>query len=130
MKKTLLTLALIFTVSGCASIIEGRTQNVKLLPSKGENVDATFTSKAGTQNVKLPQTVSVEKANQELSVTVKQNTCVQPSTQTAKPSVSPWFFGNILFGGVFGSTTDAMTGSMWKYDDSVVVPISTAGNCQ
>ena len=31
---------------------------------------------------------------------------------------NPWFWGNILFGGVFGSTTDGLSGSVHEYSPS------------
>jgi hypothetical protein len=29
--------------------------------------------------------------------------------------IEPWFWGNILFGGIIGSVTDAVTGAMYEY---------------
>ena len=36
-------------------------------------------------------------------------------------TITPVFFGNIIIGGFLGSTTDAVTGKMWDYEDDVVV---------
>ncbi len=38
-----------------------------------------------------------------------------------KKSITPVFWGNIVIGGVLGSTTDGATGKMWDYEESVEV---------
>lgn len=129
MKKILLILLLAASVSACASIIDGRTQNINLVPSKGENVEATVMSKAGIQNVKLPQTISLQKNSQDIAINIKSSKCVSPSTTVSRSRLNPWFWGNIIFGGLFGSSTDAGTGAMWSYDDTVTVPVDKKDNC-
>jgi hypothetical protein len=40
-------------------------------------------------------------------------------TMKLTSSVNPAFFGNILIGGLFGSTTDALSGAIYKYDQDL-----------
>lgn len=39
----------------------------------------------------------------------------EPKTIVAETAFEPVFWGNIIIGGVFGSTTDSSTGAMYKY---------------
>jgi len=51
------------------------------------------------------------------SLIVKSKNC--DDQRLLVPKINPVFFVNILSGGVFGSTTDYATDSMWKYDENV-----------
>lgn len=42
----------------------------------------------------------------------------KPVTMNLSTTLNPWFWGNLAFGGAFGSTTDGMTGSMYEYSPS------------
>jgi hypothetical protein len=129
MKKIILALLLASSISACASIVDGRTQNVTILPSRGEEVEATVMSDGGTQTIKMPQTISLRKDSKDIVVNVKRTNCVQESSTVSKSRLNPWFWGNIIFGGLFGSTTDATLGGMWSYDDTVTVPVNEKDHC-
>ena len=57
----------------------------------------------------------------DITIRIKEDKCHQETVTVVNSHIEPWFWGNILSGGVFGSTTDSSTGAMWKYDETVVV---------
>lgn len=110
MKKTILlvgaTVAASFLFTGCATIVSGDTQKINL-QSKNEK-----TVSINGQQYSAPGVVSVKRENQD--AVVKISDCEKEVL--LKKEVNPMFLGNILIGGLFGSTTDASTDSMWQYD--------------
>mgnify|MGYP000316308788 FL=1 len=129
MKKVLTMLLIATTLSGCASIIKGGNQNINIMTSDGENINATIFSKAGMMDTQLPRLVSVQKDSQDITIRVKEDKCHQETVTVVNSHVEPWFWGNILSGGVLGSTTDSSTGAMWKYDETVVVTPNKKNTC-
>lgn len=129
MKKLVVTLLTATMLSGCASIIKGKTQNINVMTSNGEEVEATVFTKGGMQEIQLPRVLSVQKDSQDITITVKEGKCNKETVAVANSSVEPWFWGNILSGGVLGSSTDAATGAMWKYDSTVVVNVNEKAAC-
>ena len=91
------------------------------MTADGENIDATIFSKTGMMDTQLPRLVSVLKDSQNITIRTKEDKCHQETVTVVSSHVEPWFWGNILSGEVFGSTTDSSTGAMWKYDETVVV---------
>lgn len=125
MKKIIFSLFAIYMLSGCASIIKGKTKDINVLTSTGEEVVVDVVSASGTQTVRIPGVVNVKRDNRPVTIMVKNSTYIRPSTTVVSEKVELWTFGNLIVGafGLFGTTTDASTGAMWDYDDSVVVPV-------
>lgn len=132
MKKILVALLVCSMLSGCASVVKGRNKNVNIMTSTGEEVEVNVVSSSGMQSIVVPSVVSLKRDNQDITITVKETSCLRSSTSITSGKIEPWFFGNILFlgYGLFGSTTDAVTGAMWTYDDNIVVPVYKKSACQ
>lgn len=130
MKKSLLTVSCIAFLSGCASIVEGDYQTINIATSNGKNVEASIFAKNGEQKIQLPGVVTVRRDKQNLTITVKEDACVNSTTTVSSSRVEPWFWGNLLTGGIFGSTTDSMTGDMWAYDDNITVIVDSKAFCK
>lgn len=113
MKKTLiLTVGAVSTMvlmSGCATIINGKTQVVDVTSGtkKTFNIDG--------QEYTTPAKVHLHRDKDNKEITV--DGCSEKVT--LKSEMNPAVLGNILFGGLPGTTTDLATGSGWKYDDEV-----------
>ena len=110
MKKQLLTLAILSTIfTGCATLTQDSVQPL------------TFTSMPegalvyidGALKGKTPVTIQVEKGEAKQLEFKKDG--YSTVTQPLSKNVSGWFFGNILIGGLLGSTTDAASGNMYEY---------------
>lgn len=112
MKRLQFALAVAITtllVQGCATIVDGKTQPVTF---SSEPEGATV-AVAGRVMGTTPLTVQLEK-DKNLAVTFTKDGYKQYSTQLGT-TVNGWFWGNIVLGGVFGSTTDASTGAMYEF---------------
>jgi hypothetical protein len=66
-----------------------------------------------------PCKVKVDKSSESKMLTVSKSG-YEDSSIMMSSAMDPWLLGNIIFGGVFGTTTDAATGSMYKYDKNSV----------
>lgn len=117
MKKTVLLSAMlaVVTLSGCASILNDKTQAVNVTSSNGKEIVGTIDG----AEFKAPGVVNVVRANQNKTVLVTTEGCAKETA--LEKSVDSKFFINILSGGAFGSTTDYMTEKMWRYSENVVV---------
>lgn len=126
MKKALtLSAAAAILLSGCASIVSDSQYPVSIQSSPSQ---AKFEVKDSTNRVVhtgvTPMTVTLDagdgffkKANYTVDFTAKNG---KKSTQTVSPTLDPWYFGNILFGGLIGLViVDPATGAMYKLPEVV-----------
>ncbi len=130
MKKLILVLMTASILSGCSSIVKGSRQTINISTSTGKQAEAVITTSAGQQNVVLPQAVPVKTSSTDITVNIKETRCNNASTTVMQSRLHPWFWGNLIFGGILGSTTDAATGSMWSYDESVIVNVTEKDSCR
>ncbi|MCM1294477.1 MAG: hypothetical protein NC311_02875 [Muribaculaceae bacterium] len=132
MKKTLICLMGGIALTGCASIVDGSTQNINIVPSNSKDkVNATVITETGVQVIKLPGMIHTKKSGKDITIKIDEdeNPCYETSMQIVSSSLNPFILGNVITGGVFGSTTDAATGAAWKYDDTVVVYPTRKDSC-
>ncbi len=116
--KTISAVALISTVllaSGCASIINDKTQKVNVMTSNGSKVTGTVDGR----NFEAPGVVELTRAKQDKIFLADGDNCAKQTVATKK--VDSVFFINLLSGGAYGSTTDYVTDKMWKYDDNITI---------
>ena len=111
MKKQMVTVAALaaaISLNACATIMNGKQQ------------DVAFTSTPGGATVFVDgQNMGVTPANLSLSRkdahTVRLDLAgYQPYEMTLERGVSGWVWGNLLFGGLIGLVVDVSTGSMYK----------------
>ena len=94
--------------TGCASILKGSKQSVNV----NSNVDEAEVHVNGRLVGQTPFSGTIERAS-TVQLTVKKHG-YKSRTITLDTGIEPVFWVNIFIGGVFGSTTDLATGSMWK----------------
>ena len=97
--------------SGCATLLGGKTQSINISADKKTEIEIDG------RKYSTPAKIMVERSSEDKVVTVAG--C--DKNVTIKSGVRPLFFGNIIFGGVLGSTTDATNDAMWEYDDNITV---------
>lgn len=108
----LLAAGAVATLSACATLVTGRDQ----LVSFNSNPAGATVSVDGRVLGETPLSLALQKrANQRLVFKKDGFTPVEMSLDT---TVNPWFFGNILIGGLLGSTTDGASGSVYRYSPS------------
>lgn len=121
-------------LSGCASIFNGQTQTIAF-QSEPTGAVLLVTNRAGEQ---------VHSGTTPASVTLKRGAgYFKPESYTirlTKPgfdtkevvvtgTLSGWYIGNILFGGVIGMlAVDPVTGGMYVFPDTVTTPLAAASS--
>lgn len=102
--------------SGCASIFNDATQTVTIVASNGQPVLGTVDGKP----FQTPSHVQVQRQKASKLISVTSPGCAAQTV--ADSSVDVKFFGNIIAGGLLGSSTDFATERMWRYADYIVIP--------
>lgn len=115
MKKLISVTVTAFLMTGCASIINEKTQSVNVSTSTGSKVTGVVNGQAFT----APGVVPVVRENKNKIFVTDNAKCAKETV--AEKTVDPIFFINLLSGGPFGSTTDYSSEKMWKYSENVVI---------
>jgi hypothetical protein len=117
--KIALSASMIAILSGCASIIEGSSQQIAV-NTNPPAAQCDFI-REGAQLAQIPQapgSVTVKKTREDIAIQ-----CQRPGYETAsyvnKSGLEPWFFGNVLIGGLIGMGVDWATGAYNEYDEQV-----------
>jgi hypothetical protein len=114
--------ALGFTLSGCATIVQGTNQSIAITTSPTSGAQCTLVSSEGTYYVTTPGNVSVHKTKNDLQATCKKN-----GFEDAKVVIPAKFqyvtAGNILAGGLVGIAVDAASGANYEYPQSFDIPM-------
>jgi hypothetical protein len=106
--------------SGCATILGGgNQQTVSINSSKPVKGEMKYSDGSGLQHFTAPATLSVERKSKDIILTSNDGSF---DTTTVKSDMNPWLLGNIIFGGLIGSTTDSVGGAAWKYEEVVHLP--------
>lgn len=101
--------------TGCATIINDKTQKVNISTSNGAKIKGTVDGVP----FEAPGIVELTRSKNDKVLVVEDSNCTK---QTIAPKkVDSIFFVNILSGGAYGSTTDYFTEKMWKYDDNLTI---------
>jgi len=101
--------------AGCASIVKGKTQNVSI----ESNVRGATIIVDGQTVGKTPFSGPIPRGS-DTTILVKKDG-YEPRRMTLSTEIEPIFWGNIIFGGFFGSTTDMGTQAMYKYAPATIM---------
>lgn len=107
-----LLLVLVLAITGCSTIVSGKTQSVSFQSTPS---GATVTISGAVIGM-TPLTTMVEKKSGQTLTVSKEGYKTYTTAMTTH--LDSWFWGNIVIGGFFGSTTDAATGAMNEYAPS------------
>ena len=126
MKKSLIAAsAAVLALSGCASIFNGKTQQVTV-SSVPDGATATVTNSAGDKihNGSTPITLTLNRGasyfKSESYTIVLTKEGFAPKELKLTATVSGWYIGNIVFGGLIGMlAVDPATGAMYTFPESV-----------
>jgi len=125
-KKFLIALPLVSAImfSGCATVLGGGAkQKITINSSKPMNISLGYASddnKTATsaQRATTPATITINRENKNLLLT-SDNKEFEPVV--IEKELNPWFWGDVLMTSPVSTTTDAVTGAMWKYDDNITI---------
>ncbi len=122
MKKIILVSTILATsmmLSGCATLLGGGgSQTLSINSNKSVKGSIEYADGKGVQYFTAPATLNVERRSKDIIVKSKDN---EFATTTVESNLNGWFLGNIIFGGLVGSTTDSISGAAWKYENTVNV---------
>lgn len=123
MKNIALILGLV-ALSGCASIVEGHTQQI-LVNTSPADASCAFVRNNEPIGVvtPTPNSIVIEKTKHDIIIK-----CDKPGYEQAtffnKSDVDGWVFGNIVLGGLIGWGIDSATGADNKYESPVNLSLS------
>jgi hypothetical protein len=115
-------LALGLTLAGCATIISGSSQLITV----NSNVEGAEVYLNDQMLGTTPLSVDVKRGQEGLLRITHEG--YQPYSIALNKHLNNVFFGNILSGGVFGSSTDYSTGAMYSYEPSTFMVNLQPGN--
>jgi len=100
---------LIAGVWGCATIVSGTTQEMTFQSEP----EGALVKVDGRPLGRTPMAIQLDRqADQSLTFELEG---YQTITMHLSTTLEPWFWGNILIGGVIGSTTDGISGAIYEY---------------
>jgi len=113
--------------ASCATIVSDSTYPVTIR-STPDRADFVIHDEDGAEVHRgvTPATVDLKAGSsyfdrEEYDVTVSA-AGMGPKTRHLRADLDPWFFGNILFGGLIGILiVDPLTGAMYELDDELTV---------
>jgi hypothetical protein len=117
--------ALLLVVSGCASIASGTSQNVTVNSMPPGAQCEIRRDGAAVQSGITPMTISIDKSRRPISVSCADGAGRQ-GIATGNSGLEPWFFGNLMIGGLVGMSIDLLDGAVNKYDSPVWVSLGGA----
>jgi ABC-type enterochelin transport system permease subunit len=121
MNRKLFLLLMSLTLSSCATIISGKTQNVLIQTSNGQTgVEAEIRSGVMIQTVTLPSAVMVKKDETAITVMIKDSKCFKKTITTSN---TPKYDLIMILGGIPGTITDMNTGAAWKYESNLTATV-------
>lgn len=123
-------LACTFWTAGCATIVKGTSQSVAVETPGAPGALCELSSPAiGTQSLRTPGTLVLEKSQHNVSVTCRKP-CYQDGVGIIPSNSEGMTAGNILVGGVIGLGVDAASGAMNKYADRTTIVMIPVRDCR
>jgi hypothetical protein len=121
--RPLLLIVPLVALSGCASIIEGSTQEITVNTTPAGAKCAMMRNGQHIAEVaSSPGSAVIKKTGADVTIS-----CTKPGYQEASvvdnSDVAAATFGNIIAGGLVGVVIDAADGSIHKYDPAVSVTL-------
>lgn len=116
--KLIFVVCVIVSLSACASILTGTSQDITVATPDCENSRCTLSNSEGKWHIEeVPGTATVAKDSTTLVIECGiKNSDAETSISTVKPGYEGLVWGNILIGGLIGLFIDMGTGAINDYD--------------
>ncbi len=119
--KTILLMLTALLASGCASVLHGDNQSMRVSTFCGQQslpASCMATNSKGSWPFQTPASILVQKAHDPLAIHCKspyfaEGVAHVPSTP------NPMLAGNLVFGGLIGAGVDLATGAGFAYNNVV-----------
>ena len=128
MKKTLyVALPLVGAImfGGCATLFGGGgKQQIAITAEKPISGKIGYITEDNAtiinqQQFTTPATVTVIREDKDIMITSDSN---EFEPVKVEKELNPWFWGDVIATSLVSTTTDIVTGAMWKYDENVTIP--------
>lgn len=120
--KKIIILSIIALLPSCASIVNGKTQDVTVQTTPEMTAMCNLKNELGEWEIeKTPAQINIKRSKTDLVVQCHNDT--HKGTVRNSSDAESWTVGNLVFGGVIGAGVDAGTGAMFSYDDVITVPM-------
>ncbi len=128
--KSLMTVAILAALTGCASITGSKMQSVSV-DATGDigavaGATCTLSNDEGKWFVTTPGSVVVHKSTADLSIDcIVKNGFAGNTVAISRANMAIW--GNLIFGGIPGYVIDRYSGAGFNYPVNVSVPMRRTG---
>ena len=115
-------------VTGCSTIANGKNQAVKFTTGAVEGADCLVTEGrdgAVRESFQTPAEVQIRRAKAAIKVECSK-TGYKTASRRVESKMEGTTGGNVVAGGFVGLGVDAMTGSMFKYPDTILLEMELA----
>ncbi len=134
MKNILVSAILLMFLSSCGLIFGGKSQNINIMAADGSSdVEVEISSGGGeVKTVKLPANVNLKRSNSLITIRVKENACYKKSQSTSDSKMNLFVLLDALGGGLSttSTTTEYVAGSLWAYDENIMVNVDKKDSCK
>ena len=125
MKKPMAIILCLVSLSfhaGCASIVDGRTQDVMIRSEPPQAAVIVDGAKIG----RTPMIASLRRKQRHTIEIRKED--YESQTRATTKGFNWWYVGNLIFGGVIGLIVDPITGAMFEVNpDHISVELEKTG---
>ncbi len=126
--KTLVTVIVLLSLVGCASITGTTNQNVSVQTKESTGTELVGAScelgnKKGKWFITTPGTVGISRSNDDLQVSCTKDGYLQ-GRQGVVSDTKGMMFGNIIFGGGIGAIIDHNSGAAYEYPSVIQIMMS------
>lgn len=125
--KFLILITLLSSLQSWATIFNSGSQTmIASNPDGIEGVIVNITTPSGSYRSKIPSTIVSSPSSFRNTVIKVNDKCYEPTEVIVNKSLSPSFFANILWLHLspIAASIDYLTGSIWKMDSNVAVPLN------
>jgi hypothetical protein len=118
----LLITAIISTVTGCATVINGQNQPVSVSSSSAIGASCSLENNRGKWYINnTPGSVMIHRSYNDLHITCHKKG-YKPIEKTIASTTSVWTFGNLIFfplGTLIGGSIDVVDGAAYNYPSDI-----------
>ncbi|GHA85826.1 hypothetical protein GCM10009069_06300 [Algimonas arctica] len=128
--KLFLLAAAAIAMTGCSTIVNGSNQTLSFKTGsvEGANCDLTGGSEFAVQeSFMTPASIEIPRSKKALQLECSKDGYLTAS-KTVYSKVEATTGGNLLFGGFVGAGVDAATGALYKYPETVNLPLEAIGD--
>lgn len=128
--KSMMLVAAAISLSACSTVVNGKNQLVKFDTGAVSGADCTAVGGsdfAVNKQFQTPAEVKLPRSSKALDITCSK-AGYQTASRTISGKVEGSTAGNLVVGGPIGVGVDALTGAIYKYPDTVSIPMEAIGS--